>query len=450
MQSFLRLSCVSVLVLVGCGTPAEMTIVDAGTDTGAVDLGRVDSGPRDSGTPDMGHDAGPSCTTGCNIVQIAAGFWHTCARRENGQLLCWGGNLFSELGDGSGRHLTCPPVHEGLTTDCSLNPVQPVGFTDATDIELHRGTNSCARHEDGSWQCWGVSFIPTAGMPTQNASPVGYPSVDSAVVEVANTSSFACVRLATGVVECVGRNESGQLGDGTNVQRMGRVATGIETATQIDVGSNHACALLASGHIMCWGNNYAGQLGDPTSHATCGSGSDVYDCASTPVEVATIDDATQVVTGEAHTCALRADHTVWCWGGNSFGALGTGEEADSPTPVLVAGLTGVTQIAAGDDSTCALDDTGHVHCWGGNHRGTVGDGLMTHTLCTIDSNDCSRSPVTVATIDDASSVVVGGQHACALRAGGSVWCWGYNVNYQVGVSPNEDVFSPVEVVSLTR
>jgi alpha-tubulin suppressor-like RCC1 family protein len=424
-----------------------MSVNDAGVDASSIDMGRADGGSRDSGAPDAGNDAGPSCTSGCGIAQVEAGFWHTCARRENGQVLCWGNNLWSELGDNSGRHMTCPPVHEGIVTDCSVNPVQPVGFTDATDIAVHRSTNSCARHADGSWQCWGVSFVPATGMPTQNASPVSYPSLSGAV-QVANTSSFACMIVASGAVECVGYNDGGELGDGTNVQRTSRVANGVTGATQLDVGSSHACALLSDGHISCWGSNQSGQLGDGITHGTCGAGARQYDCALTPVQVALIDDATQVATGASHTCALRADHTVWCWGGNSYGALGSGEEADELTPVQVDGLSNVSAIAAGDNNTCALNDSGAIYCWGANQRGTLGDGATTHSVCSVDSNDCSRVPVSVATIDDATAITVGGAHACAIRGDESVWCWGYNVDYQLGVSPNTDINTPTQVTSL--
>lgn len=449
MQRLLRLGWILAFAVAGCSTTDEAPTDDGGMSAdGGVDLGRDsgtrDSGPVDMGTTDMGRDAGPACTEGCGVVEVNAGFWHTCARRENGQVLCWGDNFFNELGHGNGRHMTCPPIQEGITTDCSVTPVQPVGMDDATDIEVRRSTNSCARHEDGSWQCWGMSFIPNPGMPTEDVMPVTYPTLGDAE-EIANTGHFACVRRASGAVECVGYNTSGQLGDGTNLQRMTPVATGIANATQIDVGSGHACALLDDGAIKCWGNNLSGQLGDNMLHTTCGAGGDAHDCSLTPVDVLVVDDAIQIATGDSHTCALRADHSVWCWGGNSYGAIGSGDEADAREPVQVAGLTGIVQIAAGDNATCALDDTGVIHCWGGNRRSTLGDGVSSHSICSVDSTDCSRTPVTVATIDDATSVTVGGAHACAIRADESVWCWGYNVDYQTGQSPNEDVLTPVRV-----
>ncbi|MCZ7685677.1 MAG: hypothetical protein M5U28_45620 [Sandaracinaceae bacterium] len=121
-----------------------------------------------------------------------------------------------------------------------------------------------------------------------------------------------------------------------------------------------------SGQVACWGRNNAGQLGD-------GSETD----ASTPVMVPGLVDAVQVATGGATSCAIRSGGAVVCWGLNEGGQLGDGSTANSARPVTVSGIADAIQVRLGGLSTCALRSTGRVMCWGYNYRGQLGDGTTT-------------------------------------------------------------------------
>jgi alpha-tubulin suppressor-like RCC1 family protein len=87
-----------------------------------------------------------------------------------------------------------------------------------------------------------------------------------------------------------------------------------------------------------------------------------------------IDDTIAVATTTLSSCALKRDHTVWCWGDNTVGQLGNGTTTNSTTPVQVVGITNATAITGGESHMCALLDSGSVRCWGRESLGQLGRG----------------------------------------------------------------------------
>lgn len=152
----------------------------------------------------------------------------------------------------------------------------------------------------------------------------------------------------------------------------------------------HACAIV-SGSLACWGDNESGQLGDGTTKPR-----------TAPKRVALTGKIAQVSLGWSHTCALRADAKVFCWGNNH------------PKPAPVALPADVVEISAGGQHSCARRRDGTVWCWGSGHYGQLGDGTREH----------HAKPVRVHHLDDATSIAAGLYHTCAIRADGSAWCWG--------------------------
>src|SRR5262245_20559043 len=87
-----------------------------------------------------------------------------------------------------------------------------------------------------------------------------------------------------------------------------------------------------------------------------------------------LEAVTAMAAGLRRACALRLDETVWCWGDNRFGQLGNGGTAASSTPVAVSGLTNVTDVGlSGGDHSCAVRGDGTVWCWGDNRFGQLGN-----------------------------------------------------------------------------
>ncbi|HTL38519.1 MAG TPA: hypothetical protein VL326_35560 [Kofleriaceae bacterium] len=128
----------------------------------------------------------------------------------------------------------------------------------------------------------------------------------------------------------------------------------------ITTGITHTCAIRTDGSLWCWGANYAGQAGAPY---------EVFDAAPQPVGNATW---TQVTAGHYRTCGVQTDGSLWCWGHNAFGQLGDGTVTITNLPRQVAGAW--QQASAGADHTCALRSDHSLWCWGGNDYGQLGDG----------------------------------------------------------------------------
>ena len=178
----------------------------------------------------------------------------------------------------------------------------------------------------------------------------------------------------------------------------------------VDSGLSHTCAILSDHSMWCWGSNYYGQLGDPALPTG------YSDVTPLPNKV-TGDHLWETFdTGEGHTCAIDTDGALWCWGADTYGQLGD-ENSDysaHPTPNQVGTDTtwvGVTSLSA---HTCGIKENGTVWCWGyGDSRlglGPVGDQL---------------APAQVGTATDWSALDAGYAHTCATKTDGTLWCWGH-------------------------
>lgn len=323
---------------------------------------------------------------------MGEGWNHTCAIVD-GAVRCWGWNEYGQLGDGTTENRTTPVEVVGLgpgvravsaagSRTCALTaeskvacwgageavtPVEVAGLGAGVQAVTTGGGHSCAL-SGGGVQCWGGNEFGQLGDGTASDQtlPVAVVGLDSGVLSVALGAAHTCALSAGGAVSCWGRNESGQLGDGTTTDRSGPVAVvGLASAVQaVASWEDHTCALTTDGAVMCWGNNESGQLGDGTNTNR-----------STPVAVVGLDAGVRAIAaGAAHTCALK-DATLMCWGGNKFGQVGDGTTTGRKKPVAVVGLGGPVQaVALGGYHTCALNADQTVACWGHNKFGQLGDG----------------------------------------------------------------------------
>jgi len=272
----------------------------------------------------------------------------------------------------------------------------------------------------------------------------------------------SCARLSTGQIYCWGNNYSGQLGDGSSIDRLTpRKTLFIEDAIDLCTSVSHSCAVGADGSISCWGNNEYGQLGTGdqgnrfapsrvtgiynatqvacAQNLTCarlsdrtvkcwGLNAEYYEAVTTPTPVPGLTGTQDLTVGgysyEPFACATLQDGTARCWGHAGYsGRLGNpSANGFVESPVEVAGLTGAEQIAAGYNHVCVLRQDGTVWCWGGNGSGQLGDGSFSDRA----------TPAPVLQLSAVSSLSSGGAHSCALRTDGSVWCWGTNGFGQFG------------------
>ncbi|MDX2193514.1 MAG: hypothetical protein NW201_09165 [Gemmatimonadales bacterium] len=302
--------------------------------------------------------------------------------------------------------------------------------------------HSCAIGSNGITYCAGSNGAGQLGdgTTTNRSIPVAVAGPPGVVfMQVATGGAHTCAVSAAGAAYCWGRNDSGQLGDGTTTQRLGPVAVVAPVGTtfiQVAASQLYSCGVTAAGAIYCWGDNQNGQLGDGTTTQR-----------STPVAVAAPEGASfvQVTTGAIgfHTCGVTVEGAAYCWGFNGNGQLGDGTTATRRlTPVGVAAPGGVrfSQVAAGQDHSCGVTAAGVVYCWGANGNGQLGDGT---------SATRRRTPVAVVAPAAVSfaQVVTGKAHSCGVTGSGAAYCWGANPDGVLGDGTTLQRTTPVAVVS---
>lgn len=224
-----------------------------------------------------------------------------------------------------------------------------------------------------------------------------------------------------------GANGSGQLGLGDVMDRgmSTRVSTDGGAWRVVTGGSRHSCGIREDGSLWCWGVNVHGQLGV----------GDTRD-RNVPTRVGVETDWVEVVCGGLHSCGIRAGGALWCWGANPAGQLGLGDQTgDRSAPQRVGTETGWRALAAKARFNCALRADASLWCWGDNSDGQLGVG---------DTMD-RRAPVPVAAGTRWSQVRMGPLHTCAITTEGALWCWGLNDFGQLGTGDTTSARVPVRV-----
>jgi len=370
-----------------------------------------------------------------NAIAIAAGSSHTCALLADGSVRCWGNNGGGQLGI-------------GIFGGDRLVPVAVVGIT--TAVAITAGVqHTCALLANGTARCWGFNNFGQLGNGNKvsSSTSVAVSGLTTAIAIAAGTV-HTCAVLADSTVRCWGNNSNGRLGDGTIVERLTPVAviispnTPLSTAVAITTGDGHTCALLDSGTAHCWGSNSNGQLGI----GILGGNRLTSVQVASPLEV--LGKAVVITAGSFHTCALLADGSAKCWGANQSGQLGISNTAlnnTAATPVLGGGGSVTARdIAAGRNHTCAVRANGTVACWGDNSSGQLGDGTTTTRLSPVAVITSPNTPLTTVI-----AIAAGEAHTCALLAVGTVLCWGLNLNGQLGDGTTTTRLAPVGVGVLT-
>jgi alpha-tubulin suppressor-like RCC1 family protein len=239
----------------------------------------------------------------------------------------------------------------------------------------------------------------------------------------------ACA-LAGGAISCWGDNSNGQLGLGDTRVQQRPARVGRDADWRAIVTSDGATfAIKRDGSLWSWGANGSGQLG-------------VGDFAdrATPTRVGTRLDWTTIASRFYHACGLTADHLLWCWGRNDEGQLGQNDGnnlSDLPVPTQVTDRQWIA-VGAGDGHSCAIRTEGTLWCWGRNTDGELAqpDGAPIQI----------RRPVQAGTDTDWEAISTGQSSNCGLRAGGQLVCWGSNANNGLPLDDPRDIINvPTEV-----
>ena len=294
---------------------------------------------------------------GRTAVKIDAGYEHTCAILDDGNVTCWGDDTYGALGLESGSKVV--KLGSGKSA-----------------VAIGAGVNhTCAILNDGQVLCWGRNddLQLGAGNPTLGEPPrlVDLGAGESAEA-IAAGEAHTCALLKGKTVKCWGKNDVGQLGLGDKQDRptpSGPVNLGADnTAKALVAGTNHTCAVLNDDSLLCWGSGLFGRLGlGDTMDQVSPSG---------PIDLGNGKVAKEV-GASTHTCVMLHDGVVRCWGYNAYGQLGIGNPSQKNSPAdevkLGEGKTAVA-IAVHNYHSCAILNDGSLKCWGGNSYGQLGLG----------------------------------------------------------------------------
>ena len=419
-----RIPALALLVLVRCTTtqpaPRDTVVIPAASNR------------TTAKTPDAG-DVAPKRYVLADVVEIAVGEGFSCALRKDGVVLCWGD--LDRLGF----------LRPGPRTR-NVRPSALGGLPRVTHIAA--GARLCALDiEDHVW-CWRDDGQPA---DTREALPALVRMGDARPLEARALSvgaSHACVITKLGATMCWGDGADGKLG--VPWQRTGAASPSpiptqvkVPQAKSLAVGLNNTCVVTEASELYCWGGNDLGELGSrPASRCPCWT--------HVP-QLVRLDALLMKASAGDAVCALDVRNRVQCWGSNDFGQAGDAANVGPSKPLsarprgmtgvfaphVVPGLNGATDVAAGGTFACAVRADHTVACFGNASEGGLGH---------APDDDPHATPETIPGITDAIQVSVGDYQACALRRGGTVMCWGKNFSGELGrgtTTTNDP--TPVEV-----
>lgn len=377
--------------------------------------------------------------------QISGGFRHTLRAAFDGSVYAWGDNTYGQIGDG--------------TTTSRSQPVNISGssaFDNKVVIEISAGFgHSLALTADGIVYAWGDNTYNQIGdgTTTRRTTPVNISSYGAlagkTIVQIRAGYYHSLALASDGTLVSWGRNDSGQLGDGTttnrstpiNITNAGLLSGKTITQIGVSMGGNHSLA-VASGAVYAWGLNDYGQLGDGTTTNRL-----------TPIAVTASGDLSgkiisQVVAGRGSSLVLATDGTLYAWGNNGYGQVGDGTTTTRLSPVALStsgALVGkvVKQIATGYAQSLALTSDNVVYAWGKNDSGMLGDGTTTNRLSPVSITGsgvlAGKTPLLIGEGIDMASVIT---------ADPGVYTFGRNDYAQLGDGTTTNRSSPT-IISFT-
>lgn len=361
------------------------------------------------GCPGTDRCEAGACVTSKPVDGVFGGQLHTCAGINRGGLYCWGSNRVGQLGTGASS---------------TTSPMQVVldgfgGWAAATAAQDH----ACALAHGGGRRCWGWNGHGQIGLGAvermRYETPVGPMDAEPEWSELSSGWFHTCAVARDGGLSCWGSN-----GDGASAGPMAdesvpapRAVDDTKTWAAVAAGGFHTCGLRNDGTIWCWGLNASGELGT-------GDNANRYEPEQVGcVDETCFDDWVAVGMGSFHTCGIRASGGMWCWGGGLNGQLGVGplNEDNSKRPLELA-EGGWRAVTGGQSHTCAIREDRSLHCFGRNDFGQlgVGDKLRRDVPERVDDHAYIR-------------LGLGREHSCAIREDRTLWCWGKNENGQLGL-----------------
>jgi alpha-tubulin suppressor-like RCC1 family protein len=344
------------------------------------------------------------------VIAISAGGNVTCVLKGSSSAntaYCWGQNTYGELGDGTTTNRNAPVKVTGFTSGPNAAYNHDVGITIKVSSD-----HTCEGMTNGTSWCWGRNnygqlgnggttneshpVLVTAGggggggaRSARGVSPATF-SNTRGTVAIGTGPGETCMLQKTGLVWCWGLDSYGQLGNGIakGLSRHPALVKGLKIASSkiahaaVVVAGDHACIVTASGPMYCWGRNNMGQLGNGTTRNSSiprEVGSGAPGGHAQPRGFSNSGNTTKVAAVANNTCVVQVSGSMFCWGANNDGQLGTGSTKASFGPVATntSGIGAIASVSMGVNFTSVLTPSGAMWAWGSNKSGQFGNGTTT-------------------------------------------------------------------------
>jgi len=308
------------------------------------------------------------------------------------------------------------------------------------------------KYVGGTLFAWGVGAGGALGLgniayyssPIQVGSLASWSYVSASSFQSGGFTNYSTAIKNDGTLWSWGVNGSGQLGVGNTTSYSSPVQVGALTNwKQTSTGILYCLAIKTDGTLWAWGSNSAGQLGNNniTSY-------------SSPIQIGALNNWKQVSANkgspavEQSSAAVKLDGTLWVWGSNKNGALGTaGVNNYYSSPIQVGALNNWKQVSSaffpGTTSSgwmASVKTDGTLWTWGYNAFGQLGNGNRTYY----------SSPIQIGALNNWKQVYAGGQHCLAIKTDGTLWAWGSNSTGQLGNGTVTSYSSPIQIGTLTN
>lgn len=297
------------------------------------------------------------------VVYASAGTYHSLIVKTDGSLWACGYNQYGRLGDG--------------TTIDRTTPVKIMD--DVASVSAGETHTLIIKDDESLWAC-GNNYYGQFGNGTTNGSKTPVKSMDDVVY--ASSSSGICpisfIIKRDGSLWACGRNNYGQLGDGTTIDRANPINT-MDNVTFVCESSYSSLIIKTDGSLWACGRNTQGTIGDGTTTDRLN-----------PVKI--MDGVTSASAGFFHSLCIKDDGSLWAWGGNSSGQLGDGTTTKRTIPTKI--MDNVTFVSAGENYSFCIKADGSLWAWGVNDRGQLGNGTTTN----------SRSPICIIPVSSFNHV----------------------------------------------
>ncbi|MBQ8043678.1 MAG: hypothetical protein IJ272_05960, partial [Clostridia bacterium] len=251
-----------------------------------------------------------------------------------------------------------------------------------------------------------------------------------------------------GYVYSFGANSNGQLGNGSNMD-SGNVSKieGLENIVKIAAYENMSMAINKDGELYVWGGSYTSvptkidfysKVIDVSGQLILSEYGTVWNLSNLAQKVSNLTNIVEITSGDSHNMALASDGTVYVWGNNSYGQLGTGDTVSSNIPVVVKDLPLAESIKAGQYNSYVLTRAGEVYSFGRNSNSSLGLGIDDSYITTatkVDSENVER-------------ISAGQNYAVYVKDDGFVYSWGVNTAGQLGQSDKQTKSVPTLIGSV--